>query len=358
MAESLLDFVESVNGTSHLRVEQDYGDGFVRLNLSEAERRQAVQDIRSSEDIVLEMLRNSRDAHASHIFVAIGREGAKRCITVIDDGCGIPASMHDLVFESRVTSKLDTSHIDEWGIHGRGMALFSISLNAQQAYVVDSAPDLGCCMHVVSDTGALPEKSDQSTFPTFSMGEDGVVRVRGPRNILRTVCEFAIRSRAACSVYIGSTAEIAATLYAYGVSTLSAIDRLFCQDVGELPIVKRLATTGDPVSFAEMAQGMGLQLSERTARRILDGEIDAIDSVLQRVEIRPDGQGKRGSNAKRTRAARPIKLTADETEMVSYAVKEAFSEIARKYYLEEGVEPTIRTYRDKLAITVPIVSQS
>lgn len=44
--------------------------------------------------------------------------------------------------------------------------------------------------------------------------------------------------------------------------------------------------------------------------------------------------------------------------MVSDAVKEAFSEIARKYYLEEGVEPTIRTYRDKLAITVPIVSQS
>ena len=89
MSESLLDFVESVNGTSHLRVEQDFGDGFVRLNLSEAERRQAVQDIRSSEDIVLEMLRNSRDAHASHIFVAIGREGAKRNITVIDDGCGI-----------------------------------------------------------------------------------------------------------------------------------------------------------------------------------------------------------------------------------------------------------------------------
>ena len=90
MNDSLEHFVESVNGTGHLRIEHDFGDGFVRLQTSEAERRQAAQDIRCSENIVLEMLRNSRDAHASHIFVALAREGSKRIINVIDDGCGIP----------------------------------------------------------------------------------------------------------------------------------------------------------------------------------------------------------------------------------------------------------------------------
>ena len=49
---SLAGFVASVNGEGHLRVEYDYGDGFVRLRTSEAERRQAAQDIRNTESIV------------------------------------------------------------------------------------------------------------------------------------------------------------------------------------------------------------------------------------------------------------------------------------------------------------------
>lgn len=61
-SDKLTDFIEDVTGDSHLRVEDDLGDGFVRLRVSEAERRQARHDIRSSEDIVIEMLRNARDA--------------------------------------------------------------------------------------------------------------------------------------------------------------------------------------------------------------------------------------------------------------------------------------------------------
>ena len=80
--------------------------GFVRLRSSEAERRQAAQDIRSSEDIIIEMLRNARDAHASNIFVACTREGSTRRIVMIDDGDGVPKHLQRTVFEPRVTSKL------------------------------------------------------------------------------------------------------------------------------------------------------------------------------------------------------------------------------------------------------------
>jgi hypothetical protein len=45
-----------------LNVEEDLGEGFVKLRISEAERRQALQDIKCTEDIVVELLRNSRDA--------------------------------------------------------------------------------------------------------------------------------------------------------------------------------------------------------------------------------------------------------------------------------------------------------
>lgn len=57
--EALEAFIENVCGDSHLRVEADLGDGFVRLRSAEAERRQAAHDIRSTEDIVIEMLRNA-----------------------------------------------------------------------------------------------------------------------------------------------------------------------------------------------------------------------------------------------------------------------------------------------------------
>ena len=353
--DSLESFVEEVNGSSHLRVEHDFGDGFVRLRTSEAERRQAAQDIRCVENIVLELLRNSRDAHATRIYVAMSREGEKRLLTVVDDGDGIPESMHAHVFEPRVTSKLDTSHMDAWGMHGRRMALYSISVNSEKALVETSGTGLGCSIGVVADTKRLPEKTDQSSFPTFLLGEENNVAVRGPRNILRTACEFAIEARRTCTVHVGSPAEVAASLFYYGSSTLSTIERAFCRDANQLPLVKRLGTAGDPETLSELASQMGLVISERTARRIMNGEIAAADSILDLVEIsRPERGaakgGKRGKNARK-----PVKLDKSDTGLLKAAVKDAYAEIAERYYLESGVEPSVRVKGDKITISVPVV---
>ena len=189
--QTLTTFVESVCGDSHLRVEADLGDGFVRLRSAEAERRQAAHDIRSTEDIVIEMLRNARDAHAKSIFLAVSREGQRRRLVMIDDGDGVPAAMHERIFEPRVTSKLDSMHMDKWGIHGRGMALYSIAVNAETARVVASDAGKGAALFVETNLDKLGEKTDQSSFPVFERTESGSIAVRGPKNILRTACEFA-----------------------------------------------------------------------------------------------------------------------------------------------------------------------
>lgn len=356
MSDSLTDFIETVSGTSHLRVEQDFGDGFVRLQTSEAERRQAAQDIRCTEDIVIELLRNSRDAHASNIFLAVHKEGDTRSIVVVDDGCGIPPSMHGLVFEPRVTSKLDTSHMDSWGMHGRGMALYSISVNASEAEVVDSDSDMGCAIKVLTNLNNLSERTDQSSFPSFELADSGKVNVRGPRNILRTTCEFAIDSRSACRVYIGSPAEICATLYAYGTATLPTIDRLFCKDPTTIPLAKRLATSADPATFASLADAIGLSISERTARRILDGEIDDVDPILERITINGAEPRERAGNKQRKAPVdgRGLKLQREDVDALSSATKDCFAEIADKYYLEHDVQPKITVRRDRLTITIPI----
>ena len=49
----LISFIASMSGEGNLRVEENLGDGFVRLRVSEAERRQAKHDIQQVEDIVL-----------------------------------------------------------------------------------------------------------------------------------------------------------------------------------------------------------------------------------------------------------------------------------------------------------------
>ena len=352
---SLEEFVEEVNGTGHLRIEYDYGDVFVRLRTSEAERRQAAQDIRSSEDILIELLRNARDAHAKRIFVATGKSGATRTITVIDDGDGIPANMHKLIFEPRVTSKLDTAHIDKWGMHGRGMALYSVAQNSSEARVTSSAPSAGTVIQVVTDTSLLPEKADQSSFPTFVLNDQGSVDVRGPKNLVRTACEFAIEERAACSVFFGSATEVLAAVYAKGLESMSAVDRLFCDDPDVLPIGKRFATASDPRAFAKMAESIGLDLSERSARRIQDGTIAPAEPLLSRIELLDGTKAKGRRKAGHGGSAQRLKLSHDERLQLATDAKRAFAEIAERYYLESDIEPSVKTGSDRVTISIPIV---
>ena len=361
MADASLEgFVERVCGESRLRVEADLGDGFVRLRSAEAERRQAAHDIRSTEDIVIEMLRNARDAQAGNVFLAVTRDDRTRRIVMVDDGDGIPPAMHERIFEPRVTSKHDTMRMDKWGVHGRGMALYSIAVNATEARVVTSDAGKGSAFLVETDLDSLGEKANQSSFPSFERSESGSVAVRGPKNILRTVCEFAIESRATCSVYLGSATDVAATLYAFGLSSVTAAERAFCTDPEQLAVCRRLSVCADPASFATQAAALGLELSERSARRIMDGEIAPLAPILSRIRIEGDERPEAARPAPRATKhsrfdARGLRIDDADLEEFSRRVGEAFAELARAYYLEPDVAPEVRVSKDGVRVFVPVV---
>lgn len=374
---NLADFVEEVTGESHLRIEDDLGDGFVRLKTAEAERRQAKHDVRSTEDIVIEMLRNARDAHARNIFVATGKESTTRRLTMIDDGDGIPVHMQKKIFEARVTSKLDTMHMDSWGVHGRGMALFAIKANAKDAFVAASKPDGGGSAFVIqTDTASLPEKKDQSTNPVFSMNEAGTIVVRGPKNIIRTIAEFAYIDRAACSVYAGSPVEIAATLWDFASSLLPDSVRLFLKDPNDVAVCKRLALSADPSEFQTIAASIGLQLSERSARRIMDGEIEPLSAIADTISPTADS-AKASSKKKPDRQhseyqgvatsekdmqklvsnyanAKGLKISKnDEAEFIAH-IQDAYGRLAESYYLESDVHASMTVKQDRIIVTIPV----
>ncbi len=359
MAErALTAFVESVCGDSHLRVEDDLGDGFVRLRSSEAERRQAAHDIRSTEDAVIELLRNSRDADARNIFLAMTRDGNTRRLVMIDDGCGIPPSMHERIFEPRVTSKLDTMRFDKWGVHGRGMALYSIKVNAEKALIAASETGMGSSLVVETNLTRLSEKTDQSTFPTFETRDDGSLSMRGPRNVVRTVCEFALESRNTCSVYFGSATDVAATLYAFGAATLPASARAFRHDYATLPVCKRLAVAADPGMFARIAESLGISVSERSARRIMDGEIRPLESMLERLRTcgfasQPEKEKVASRKKGATKDVRGLKISEEDLLAVKAKAREIIADLAPRYYLDSGVEPEVRVQGDAIRITIP-----
>ena len=361
--DSLQSFVTSVVGESHLRVEEDLGDGFVLLESSEAQRRQAAHDIRSTEDIVIELLRNARDAHAHSIFLSVTREDKRRRIVMIDDGDGVPPALHTRIFEPRVTSKLDTMHIDKWGVHGRGMALYAVAVNAETARVVASAPGKGTSILVETDLDKLGEKADQSTFPEFELTEEGTVAVRGPRNILRTACEFAVDAAQSCTLYVGSATDVAATLYALGLSSLTASMRAFCTDSSELPIPKRLSVAPDAASLAAEAAALGLELSERSARRIMDGQRAPLSPLTDRIHIKGLEPKRRKRLARQTSRnivppdARSIQFAEEDMNRFMQKVRDAYKDLAAAYYLEEESDITTKVSNGSITLTIPYARQ-
>lgn len=355
----LTSFIEEAIGDADLRIDHEFGRGFVRLKTSEAEKRQAAQDIRSSEDVVIEMLRNARDAGAKNIFFATQRSANVRSIVVIDDGCGIPEDMHERVFEPRVTSKLDTANMDRWGLHGRGMALYSIQVNARSAEVLDSAPEQGSVLRVIVDMEHLTEKKDQSTFPHFEMAEDATLAMRGPKNILRTAAEFALEHRDAVNVYCGTATEIAAALAAFGAATVSPAARAFASSRTDAKPVQRLAFAADPTDFSHLAEGIGLELSPRSARRIMDGQIAPPATLMERIKGAMPHRASSASkhNARQRRAPSPCKLARQDITAFTEDVAAAFNEIAQKYFLEADVEVTARVTDGVLRVDIPLVEE-
>ena len=201
-------FLSELGLDNVLNVEQDLGEGYVKLRISEAERRQSLQDIKSVEDIVIELLRNSRDAGAKNIFIGTKKiEDKKRFIYFIDDGKGIPKKFHELIFEARITSKLENAVKDIYGFHGRGMALFSIKLNVDEIKVVYSGEDSGTVFFLDIDLNKIPEKKDQSVLPQIVELDGDLNIIGGVNNIPKTLVEFNLQNPN-INIFYGTQSQI------------------------------------------------------------------------------------------------------------------------------------------------------
>ena len=351
---SILDFVSSITDTAHQRIEERLPHGFVRLKVAEAERRQAQHDIRSVEDIVRELARNSRDAGARKVFVASQKEkGRYRRLTVIDDGIGVPGDMHRLIFEPRVTSKSEDFEEDRYGVHGRGMALFSIRSRVGDARVISSVPDRGTVISLTVDTSKVPERSDQTTIPRLEQSDGREDVGGGPHNVPRVLLEMSVDSPG-IDFYLGSFADVLATIRNLSSEEGGKAQRAIWSDVIEL---------GDAREFARAAtEVLGLHISERNAYRVLKKELLPLPPVYNQASSAtryPQIQiSKAITPAEKVRVRNPLKrLGKNDLEDIQNETIRVVGRVLGRYYLRTAGPLRVRKSRGKITISIYVIEE-
>lgn len=245
---------------------RDIGAGFARLTGAEAPRR-APSSIASVEGALLELLRNSRDAGAENVFVASTlRSRRYRSITVIDDGRGVPESHADLIFEPGVTTRHLSPVLDPprsgpgASAHGAGLALHHIRSAAVEAKLLRASSPTS--IRAIFDTRAIPERALQSGSR------------RSGSNLPATASAFA-KENPTLALFHASPAAIFAAL----------LKNHIIQTTGE----------GGRSGLASRAKGIGLDVSAKTAGRVLRGEVGAAGRVVHRE--RGPGRGGRSDGS-------------------------------------------------------------
>lgn len=212
---------------------RDIGSGFVRLSGLEAPRR-APSTITTVEDVLRELLKNSRDAGASRIFIATSlRSRRYRTIIVLDDGEGIPENHAHSIFEAGVTSR----HLDRGSTSG--LSLYHIRNASLQTLLTNT--NSPTAIKTILDTHEIPERSLQSTSRTSKS------------NLLATAKTFA-RENPNLEIRLGSQSSTVAALLKYN-------------------IIRKNETSSGPTGFSGIVSGLGFDLSSRTLKRVDGGEI-------------------------------------------------------------------------------------
>lgn len=372
-------FLDELNIKDSLNIEEDLGYGYVKLKISEAERRQALQDINCVEDIIVELLRNSRDAGSKNVYIGTRKiEDKRRKIYFVDDGCGIPPELQNMIFQSRVTSKLENGIKDSYGFHGRGMALFSIKLNVDEIKIVFSDVLKGASLYLDIDLLKIPEKKDQSSMPQIIETDGDLSIIGGVNNIIKTIIEFQLQNRD-MNFYFGSQTQILSAMrenarksnenYPEFDSWEELIDYV---RNNEIKVTDIPSLTGNFNVMEEVAKNMfNMDISLRGIQRVIYNEINKLEPLTLRLiqENAPESSFKEQSSNQyenKPENKKDKKLTlCDETKLASRfkdeeirciinAVEEKIRELGSKYFITTGENIEYKKTNDTIKLSIEL----
>jgi hypothetical protein len=162
-----------------------------------------------------------------------------------------------------------------------------------------------------------------------------------------------------------------AALYATACNKFSKTQRIFTSQLSDsCALAYRLAFCADPKSFANVGRELGLDISERSARRIMDGDITAplpvATSLLaatfakKSTEIKDGAQSDAANNADQIiqnlqyGEKRTIDFAKADIDKFTLAINNAFLPLAYSYYLNDEPEIKIRQAASELVIKIAL----
>ena len=90
-------------------------------------------------------------------------------------------------------------------------------------------------------------------------------------------------------------------------------------------------------------------MSERTAHRIVGGQIKPLRSVLSRLTHKAEPAEHREVDLRRDR--RGLKISKDDAEEFSRIMERGFSYVAKRYYLSLSAEPKVKVSPHRITVT-------
>jgi hypothetical protein len=107
-----------------------------------------------------------------------------------------------------------------------------------------------------------------------------------------------------------------------------------------------------PLSSSRSRLTLGLPLSERTAHRILGGELTPVDTVLSQAQVEEESPAVPAPDIYRDR--RSLKIHHTDLARFKQDMARAFDDLAERYYLHLKGEPKVSVTRDGIRVSFDV----
>ena len=124
-------------------------------------------------------------------------------------------------------------------------------------------------------------------------------------------------------------------------------------DGDRIPIAALPTRPQNAKELAELAERMGIVMSERTAHRIVRGQIAPLVNVAAHVL----GPQRAQVSARALDAQRRLDLSSDDEQDFARALRSAFSLLEERYYIALTDDPTIRMTGGKVTVSFDFADQ-
>ena len=115
-------------------------------------------------------------------------------------------------------------------------------------------------------------------------------------------------------------------------------------------MLERLRAAADASELRSQAASLGLEMSERTAHRIVSGQIRPLRSVVARLTHRGSANAA-PREVDLARDRRGLRISREDVEEFSRALERDFALLGERYYLSLSSDPRVKVGRRRITVT-------